>query len=120
MSILSSSNALKFSYDLSVNSIATNQELMRRRPQYNEKLAKAFEELITIAQVVETMSASVDSLAESGLTFVSARSSFHDELAKAMANLENTRLSDSDGSVDGEVDKLEEILDEKAPLVPRL
>lgn len=62
---------------------------MEQRRDFDEKLAGAFETLISIAQAEEVMAWSEDSLAESGLIFTSARSSFHSEIADAMANLED-------------------------------
>jgi hypothetical protein len=62
---------------------------LEQRRDYDEKLAEAFETLISIAQAEEVMAWSEDSLAESGLVFTSARSSFHSEIADAMANLED-------------------------------
>ena len=55
------------------------------------------------------MTRSIDSLAESGLIFLSARSSFHSELAGAMANLDDSKLSSSEGSANGRSDKSEDM-----------
>jgi hypothetical protein len=104
MSILASSHPIKLSLNLGVDSIAENQDVLQKRRDYDEKLAKAFAELITIAQAEEIMAESPNSLAESGLLFHSARSSFHSDLADAMASLEEARFSDSEASTDGKSD----------------
>ena len=90
--ILSSSHPMRVSYDLGANSIATNREVLQQRRDYDEKLSEAFEELIAIAIAEAAESRSVDSLMETGL-FLSARSSFHSELAEAMAQLDSASVS---------------------------
>ena len=85
---------MKVSYDLGVDSIATSREVLQERRDSNEKLSEAFEELIAIAKA-EDMEKSIDSLVESGL-FQSARSSFHSDLAEAMARLDSTEVSPTD------------------------
>ncbi|KAL8754782.1 MAG: hypothetical protein Q9199_004117 [Rusavskia elegans] len=95
MHILASSHPMKVSYDLGVDSIATSREVLQQRRDCNEKLTEAFEELIAIAKAEDIESKSIDSLAESGL-FHSARSSFHSDLADAMAKLDFTAVSPTD------------------------
>ena len=95
INILASSHPLKVSYDLGVSSIAANREVLQQRRDYSEKLSEAFEELIAIAKAEEAESQSIDSLIESGL-FLSARSSFHSELAEAMAKLDSAVVSPTD------------------------
>lgn len=90
--MLASSHPLKVSHDLSVDSIAANREVLLQRRDYSEKLSEAFEELIAIARAEETECRSSDSLTESGF-FLSARSSFHSELAEAMAKLDSATVS---------------------------
>ena len=92
ITILASSHPLKISYDLSVSSIAANREVVEQRRDYSDRLSEAFEELISIAKAEETESRSIESLTESGL-FLSARSSFHSELAEAMAKLDSAAIS---------------------------
>lgn len=69
-----------------MESISSNREILQNRPDYNEELSDAFEDLITIAQAEALEVGSIDSLVESGL-FLSARSSFHSDLADAWAEL---------------------------------
>lgn len=95
INILASSHPLKSSYDLRVDSIAVNREVLRQRHDYCDRLSGAFEELIAIAKAEEVESQSIDSLIESGI-FISARSSFHSELAEAMARLDSTVVSPTD------------------------
>lgn len=83
------------SYDLRVDSIAANREVLQQRRDYNEKLSEAFEDLIAIAKAEEVESRSIDSLVESGF-FLSARSSFHSELAEAIAKLDSAAVSPTD------------------------
>lgn len=92
MSILASSQPLKLSYDLSVESLAACQGLLRQRRDYDEKLSEAFEELVTIAQAEEAEAGSIDSLQEAGL-FFSARSSFRSEMAEIIANLNSPTIN---------------------------
>ena len=92
INILASSHPLKVAYDLRVDGITANREILQRRRDYSEKLSEAFEELIAIAKAEETESQSIDSLIESGI-FLSARSSFHSELAEAMAKLDSAAVS---------------------------
>ncbi|THC97044.1 hypothetical protein EYZ11_003487 [Aspergillus tanneri] len=81
--ILASSQPLKLPYNLRVESIASNRDVLQQYRDYTEELSDAFEELITTAQA-ETMEAgSIDSLVESGL-FISTRSSFHSDLTNAI------------------------------------
>ncbi|KAL9001538.1 MAG: hypothetical protein Q9169_000113 [Polycauliona sp. 2 TL-2023] len=95
MHILASSHPMKVAYDLGFDSIAASREVLQQRPDCNEKLTEAFEELIAIAEAEHLESKSMDSLAESGL-FYSARSSFHSDLADAMARLDSTAVSPTD------------------------
>lgn len=95
INILAASHPLKVSYDLSVDSIAANREVLQQRRDCSEKLSDAFEELIAIAKTEEAEVQSIDSLMESGF-FLSARSSFHSELAEAMARLDSTAVSPTD------------------------
>lgn len=94
INILASSQPLNFSYDLKVDSIAGNREVLQQRRDYSEKLSEAFEELIAIAKAEEAESRSIDSVMESGF-FFSARSSFHSDLAEAMAMLDSAEVSPS-------------------------
>ncbi|KAF2838005.1 ankyrin [Patellaria atrata CBS 101060] len=110
MSILASSHPLKLSYDISPGSMIRNRELLLGRFDYSEKLLEIFEELITIAQVDNVNSPSVDSLLESGL-FRTARSSFRSDLAEAMEALDF-----SDGSTDGSVGKFEDSREALSPI----
>lgn len=92
INILASSHHLKVSYDLKVDSISQNREVLQQRRDFNEELSEAFDELIAIAKAEEAECQSIDSLVESGF-FISARSSFHSELAEAMASLDSAAVS---------------------------
>lgn len=105
INILASSHPLKVSYDLSIDSIAANREVLQQRRDYDEKLSEAFEDLIAIAKAEEVESRSIDSLLESGF-FLSARSSFHSELAEAIAKLDSAAVSPTDS--DKKSDKFED------------
>lgn len=94
INILVSSHPSKVSYDLSTDSIHVNREVLQQRRDYSERLSEAFEELIAIAKAEDADSRSVDSLIESGL-FLSARSSFHSDLAEAMSTLDSATVSPS-------------------------
>lgn len=94
INILASSHPLKVSYDLRVDSITACREVLQQRRDYSERLSEVFEELIAIAKAEEAESRSIDSLMESGL-FFSARSSFHSDLAEAMAILDSAAVSPS-------------------------
>jgi hypothetical protein len=83
---------MKISYDVKIDSIGANREALRQRRDYTEGLLLAFEELIAIAQAEEAECRSIDSMIESGL-FLSARSSFHEELAEALATLDSAAVS---------------------------
>lgn len=101
MMILNSSPASKLSYDLSADSISASRDVLQRRRDYDDRLANAFDELVSIAQADETESGSIDSIIESGLYF-SAKSSFHSELAGAFAELNSAGVgsdSDEDGAI---------------------
>ncbi|KAL8874864.1 MAG: hypothetical protein Q9198_006703 [Flavoplaca austrocitrina] len=95
MHILASSHPMKVSYDVSVDSIATSRVVLQQRRDCDEKLTEAFDELIAIAKADDMAAKSIDSLAESGL-FHSARSSFHSDLAEAMARLDSAAVSPAD------------------------
>lgn len=95
INILAASHPLKVSYNLSVDSIAANRDVLQQRRDYSENLSDAFEELIAIAIAEEAEVRSIDSLMESG-SFLSARSSFHSELAEAMARLDSAAVSPTD------------------------
>ena len=71
INILASVHPLKVSYDVSFNSIAANRSLLEKRRDYDEKLADAFEELITIAIAEADETKSADSILETGF-FLSA------------------------------------------------
>ena len=94
INILASSHPLKASYHLKVDCIAANREVLQQRRDYSERLSEAFEELIAIAKAEEAESRSIDSLTESGI-FLSARSSFHSNLAEALAILDSAAASPS-------------------------
>ena len=98
ISILASSRPLKVSYDLSNDSITASREVLQQRRDFSEKMSEAFEELIAIAEAEEIEVRSIESIAESGL-FLSARSSFHSELAEAMARLDSAAISPTDSEM---------------------
>ena len=81
MTILASSSTLKLNYDLNLDSRMANLAILQKRRDYSEKLAAAFEDLITVAEA-HNLTSPVDSLIESGLYF-SARSSFRSEISDA-------------------------------------
>jgi hypothetical protein len=99
MLILASSHILKLPSEIEDESITASRHNLQQRWDYDERLSEAFEELITIAQTEEVEVGSIDTIMESGL-FVSARSSFHSELAEAVAELNSPSLIFPDGSVD--------------------
>jgi hypothetical protein len=99
INILASVHPLKASYDVSFNSIAANRSLLEKRRGYDEKLADAFEELITIASAEADEAKSVDSILETGF-FLSARSSFHSELAGAISTLDSVDVTSTDSDND--------------------
>lgn len=99
INILASVHPLKVCYDLSFNSIAANQSLLEQRRDYDEKLADAFDELITIANAEIDETKSVESILESGF-FLSAKTSFHSELAGAMSNLNSMDATPTDSDKD--------------------
>jgi hypothetical protein len=99
INILASVHPLKASYDVSFNSIAANRSLLEKRRDYDEKLADAFEELITIASAEADEAKSVDSILETGF-FLSARSSFHSELAGAISTLDSVDVTPTDSDND--------------------
>ncbi|KAF2261005.1 ankyrin [Lojkania enalia] len=115
MNILASSHPVKLSYDLSLKSLSASREILEKRRDHDEKLAKAFEELTTIAQAEVSLAGSVESLQESGL-FFSARSSFHSDLAEAMAQLKF--VSSSTGSSSEEFDAYEDSKEKFSPVSP--
>lgn len=86
---------MKISCDVSVDSIATSRVVLQQRRDCDEKLTEAFDELIAIAKADDLAAKSIDSLAESAL-FYSARSSFHSDLAEAMARLDSAAVSPAD------------------------
>lgn len=92
MEILASVHPLKFSYDVSWQKLNSNREVLEKRPDYDDKLGNAFEELIAVvrAEVEETRSA--ESVLESGF-FISARSSFRSDLADAISTLGSIEAS---------------------------
>ena len=83
---------MKISYNLKADSLAATLEVLQQRRDYSEELSQAFEELVAIAKAEEAECRSIDSLIESGL-FLSAKSSFHEELAEALAKLETVAVS---------------------------
>jgi hypothetical protein len=99
INILASIHPLKVSYDVSFNSIAANRSLLEKRRDYDEKLADAFEELITIASAEADETKSVDSILETGF-FLSAKSSFHSELAGAISTLNSVDVTPTDSNND--------------------
>jgi hypothetical protein len=66
---------------LTPDSRTANLAILQKRRDYSEKLAAAFEDLFTVAEV-DNLTSPVDSLIESGLYF-SARSSFRSEISDA-------------------------------------
>lgn len=100
MSILASSNPLKVSYDLRPESLAATSRVLKGRRDYSDKLAMAFEELITIVQAKTSAAASLESALESGV-YYSARSSVRSDLAEALSGLRSAEISDSDDSATG-------------------
>jgi hypothetical protein len=99
INILASAHPLKVSYDVSFNSIAANRSLLEKRHDYDEKLADAFEELIAIASAEADETKSVDSILETGF-FLSAKSSFHSELAGAISTLDLVDVTPTDSDND--------------------
>ena len=97
--ILAAVHPLRVSYDVSFNSIAANRSLLEKRRDYDETLADAFEELITIASTEADETKSVDSILETGL-FLSAKSSFHSELAGAISTLDSVHVTPIDSDSD--------------------
>lgn len=81
MTILASSSMLKLNFDLTPDSRTANLAILQKRRDYSEKLAAAFEDVITIAEA-DNLTSPVDSLIESGLYF-SARSSFRSDISDA-------------------------------------
>lgn len=102
MNVLASVHPLRVSYDVSFDSIAANRSLLEKRLDYDEKLADAFEGLISIASADADDVKSVDSVLETGF-YLSAKSSFHSELMGAMSTLDSLDIS-SDGSDNDEKD----------------
>lgn len=88
MAIVCASRHVRQSFDLSPDSLAANRETLAARHDYSEKLAEAFEEMLRLSQEdqQDDSHSDSDSIVESEL-FVSARSSFHFELASAVAGL---------------------------------
>jgi hypothetical protein len=99
INILASVHPLKVSYDVSFNSIAANRSLLEKRRDYDGELADAFEELITIASAEADETKSVDSILETGF-FLSAKSSFHSELAGAISTLDSVGVTPTDSDND--------------------
>ena len=99
INILASVHPLKVSYDISFNSIAANRSLLEKRRDYDGKLADAFEELIAIASAEADETKSVDSILETGF-FLSAKSSFHSELAGAISTLDSVDVTPTDSDND--------------------
>ena len=95
---------MKLSYDLHINSLTQSRDILEKRRDYSEKLSEAFEELISIAQAEEAETGSVDSLMESAI-FLSAKSSFHSELAETIAQLNSPTLSSREAWSDEGSDK---------------
>ncbi|GFF56429.1 hypothetical protein IFM46972_10511 [Aspergillus udagawae] len=108
MLILASSHILKLPSEIEDEGITASRHNLQQRWDYDERLSEAFEELITIAQAEDVDVGSIDTIMESGL-FVSARSSFHSELAEAVAELNSPSLTFPDGSV-GKADLEEDLL----------
>jgi hypothetical protein len=90
MVILCASRRVRQSLDLSPGSVTSCRETLASRHDHSEKLTEAFEELLLQCQDDQQNDCcsydSDDSLVESEL-FVSAKSSFHFELASAVAEL---------------------------------
>ncbi|KIW88525.1 uncharacterized protein Z519_11094 [Cladophialophora bantiana CBS 173.52] len=80
--------------DVETINILSSTHPMKRRRDYSDDLFQAFEELIATATAEEAECRSTDSLVESGL-FLSAKSSFHEELAEALAQLESVATAES-------------------------
>lgn len=99
MKILASARPIRFSYDLSFKSLASNRRLLQQRSDYDEKLADAFDELIAIANAESVTTKSFDSYMESGM-FFSAKSSFHSELAGAVSKLQSVDVTPTDSDND--------------------
>lgn len=123
MLILASSHTLKLPSDPEDENITASRHNLQQRWDYNERLSEAFEELIAIAQAEEMEVGSIDTIMESGL-FVSARSSFHSELAEAITELNSPTLSFPsptlsypDGSVD-KADSEEDLLEHEEKKAP--
>ncbi len=123
MLILASSHTLKLPSDPEDENITASRHNLQQRWDYDERLSEAFEELIAIAQAEEMEVGSIDTIMESGL-FVSARSSFHSELAEAITELNSPTLSFPsptlsypDGSVD-KADSEEDLLEHEEKKAP--
>lgn len=123
MLILASSHTLKLPIDPEDENITASRHNLQQRWDYDERLSEAFEELIAIAQAEEMEVGSIDTIMESGL-FVSARSSFHSELAEAITELNSPTLSFPsptlsypDGSVD-KADSEEDLLEHEEKKAP--
>lgn len=97
MAILSSVQPLRVSYNISWDSVQANRDALETRRDYDEKLGVAFDELIAIVRAELEETRSIDSMLESGL-FLSARTSFHSEIAGAMSTLGSIDITDSDES----------------------
>lgn len=89
MLILASSHPLRLFHGLDPETLSTGRAILQARHDHDEKLSEAFEGLISIAQSEDDDSGSTETLMESHL-FVSARSSFHSELAEAITGLDHT------------------------------
>jgi hypothetical protein len=90
--ILAASHPMKIAYDLNAESLAASLEALQQRRDYSEDLSEAFQELIAIVEAEEAECQSIDSLVESGL-FLSAKSTFHEEIAEALAKLDSAAVS---------------------------
>lgn len=66
MTIIASPLTLKLNYDLTPDSRTANLPILQKRRDYSEKLAAAFEDLITVVEA-DNLISPVDSLIEPGL-----------------------------------------------------
>ncbi len=87
MGIVCASRHVRQSFDLSPGSLTTSRETLANRHDYGEKLAEAFEELLRRSLEDHQDDSTSDSEDVESELFVSARSSFHFELASAVAGL---------------------------------
>lgn len=117
INILTSVCPLKISYNVNTNSIASSRSLLAKRGDYDEKLADAFEELITIASAEVDETSSTNSALETGF-FLSARSSFRSELAGAISTLNSVEVTPTNSEFDEKQEWEDSRADFQSPISP--